>query len=172
VALLPVAGLALTEVLEVKDIRKLPWEVLWLVAGGLALGLYMDHTGLATYLVSTIDWASLGGFAVIAMFAAVAVLMSNFLSNTVTATLLMPLAVTIGIMQGSGPMDIVELALVVGVGTSMAMALPISTPPNAIAMSTGMVKTPDMAKTGVIIGVVGITLMLAYAILYWPLLLN
>ena len=62
VALLPVAGLALTEVLEVKDIRKLPWEVLWLVAGGLALGLYMDHTGLATYLVSTIDWASLGGF--------------------------------------------------------------------------------------------------------------
>jgi len=106
------------------------------------------------------------------MFAAVAVLMSNFLSNTVTATLLMPLAVTIGIMQGSGPMDIVELALVVGVGTSMAMALPISTPPNAIAMSTGMVKTPDMAKTGVIIGVVGITLMLAYAILYWPLLLN
>jgi len=172
VALLHVAGLALTEVLEVKDIRKLPWEVLWLVAGGLALGLYMDHTGLATYLVSTIDWASLGGFAVIAMFAAVAVLMSNFLSNTVTATLLMPLAITIGIMQGSGSMNIVELALVVGVGTSMAMALPISTPPNAIAMSTGMVKTPDMAKTGVIIGVVGITLMLAYAILYWPLLLN
>lgn len=172
VALLPIAGLALTEALEVKDIRQLPWEVLWLVAGGLALGLYMDHTGLATYLVSSISWASFGGFAVIAMFAVVAVVMSNFLSNTVTATLLMPLAVSIGILQNSGSLDIIELALVIGVGTSMAMVLPISTPPNAIAVSTGLVKTPDMAKIGVVIGFAGIMLMLAYALVYWPLLLN
>ena len=172
VALLPIAGLALTEVLEVKDIRQLPWEVLWLVAGGLALGLYMDHTGLATYMVGAINWASFSGFAVIAMFAVVAVVMSNFLSNTVTATLLMPLAVSIGILQNSGSLEIIELALVIGVGTSMAMVLPISTPPNAIAMSTGLVKTPDMAKTGVVIGFAGIMLMLAYAFVYWPLLLN
>lgn len=172
IALLPIAGLALTEVLEVKDIRRLPWEVLWLVAGGLALGLYMDHTGLANYLVSAINWSNFSGFTVIAMFALVAVVMSNFLSNTVTATLLMPLAVSIGIMQNSGSLDIMELALVIGVGTSMAMVLPISTPPNAIAMSTGMVKTPDMAKTGVVIGFAGIMLMLAYALVYRPLLLN
>jgi solute carrier family 13 (sodium-dependent dicarboxylate transporter), member 2/3/5 len=172
IALIPIAGLALTEVLEVKDIRRLPWEVLWLVAGGLSLGLYMDHTGLATYMVSTIDWASFSGFAVIALFALVAVVMSNFLSNTVTATLLMPLAVSIGILQGSSSLDVLELALVIGVGTSLAMVLPISTPPNAIAMSTGMVKTPDMAKSGLVIGIVGILLMLAYALVYWPLLLN
>jgi sodium-dependent dicarboxylate transporter 2/3/5 len=172
IALLPIAGLALTEVLEVKDIRRLPWEVLWLVAGGLALGLYMDHTGLANYLVGSINWASFSGFAVIAMFAVVAVVMSNFLSNTVTATLLMPLAVSIGILQNNGSLDIIELALVIGVGTSMAMVLPISTPPNAIAVSTGLVKTPDMAKIGVVIGFAGIMLMLAYALVYWPLLLN
>ncbi len=172
VAFLPITALALFEVLDVKDIRKLPWEVLWLVAGGLALGIYLDETGLANYLVSSIEWGSFTGFAVIAMFAVVAIVMSNFLSNTVTATLLMPLAVSVGILQNSGALDIMELALVIGVGTSLAMVLPISTPPNAIAMATGMVKTSEMAKSGVIIGVVGLLLMLVYALVYWPLLLN
>lgn len=172
VAFLPIAALTLTEVLNVSDVRKLPWEVLWLVAGGIALGLYLDQTGLANYLVGSIEWSLYSGFLVISMFALVALIMSNFLSNTVTATLLMPLAISIGILQGSSTVDTIELALIIGVGTSMAMVLPISTPPNAIAMSTGMVKTSDMAKTGVIIGAVGIVLMLAYALVYWPLFLK
>lgn len=172
VALFSVTVLALTEVLDVQDIRKLPWEVLWLVAGGLALGIYMDQTGLASHMVASIDWSNITGFAVIALFALVAVVLSNFLSNTVTATLLMPLAVSIGILQGSGTLELIELALVIGVGTSMAMVLPISTPPNAIAMSTGMVKTSDMARIGVVIAIAGLILTLAYALVYWPFLIK
>lgn len=172
VALLPISALAITEVLDVNDIRKLPWEVLWLVAGGLALGVYLDQTGLADYMVRSIDWGSFTGFMVIALFGFVAILLSNFLSNTVAATLLMPLAISIGILQGSGELELMELALVIGVGTSLAMVLPISTPPNAIAIATGMVKTSEMAKTGVVIGVVGLIIMLIYAVVYWPLLLN
>jgi sodium-dependent dicarboxylate transporter 2/3/5 len=172
VAFLPIVALTMTEVLDVSDVRRLPWEVLWLVAGGIALGLYLDQTGLATYLVSSIQWDLYSGFLVISLFALVALIMSNFLSNTVTATLLMPLAISIGILQGSSTVDTIELALVIGVGTSMAMVLPISTPPNAIAISTGMVKTSEMAKSGVIIGAVGIILMLIYALVYWPFFLN
>lgn len=172
VALLPISALAITEVLDVNDIRKLPWEVLWLVAGGLALGVYLDQTGLADYMVRSIDWGSFTGFMVIALFGFVAILLSNFLSNTVAATLLMPLAISIGILQGSGELELMELALVIGVGTSLAMVLPISTPPNAIAIATGMVKTSEMAKTGVVIGVVGLIIMLIYAVVYWPLLLT
>jgi len=172
VALLPVTALALTKVLEVEDIRKLPWEVLWLVAGGLALGLYLDQTGLADYMVRAIDWTSISGFTIIAMFGAVAWLLSNFLSNTVAATLLMPLAISIGILQGSGELELIELALVIGVGTSLAMLLPISTPPNAIAVATGMVKTSDMVKSGAVIGVIGIMFMLVMAVIYWPLIIN
>jgi sodium-dependent dicarboxylate transporter 2/3/5 len=172
VALLPVTALALTKVLEVEDIRKLPWEVLWLVAGGLALGLYLDQTGLADYMVRAIDWTSISGFTIIAMFGAVAWLLSNFLSNTVAATLLMPLAISIGILQGSGELELIELALVIGVGTSLAMLLPISTPPNAIAVATGMVKTSDMVKSGAVIGVIGIMFMLVMAVIYWPLIVN
>lgn len=172
VALIPVTGLALSNVLEVEDIRKLPWEVLWLVAGGLALGLYLDQTGLADFMVRSIDWGSVSGFVILAMFALVAWMLSNFLSNTVAATLLMPLAISIGMLQGSGEVELMELALIIGVGTSLAMLLPISTPPNAIAMATGMVKTGEMVKSGAVIGIVGILLMLAMAIVYWPIILN
>ncbi|HAC16607.1 MAG TPA: transporter, partial [Bacteroidetes bacterium] len=172
VALLPITALALFEVLDVQDIRKLPWEVLWLVAGGLALGIYLDQTGLADFMVRSIEWNLFSGFMVVSLFGFVAILLSNFLSNTVAATLLMPLAISIGILQGSGELELIELALVIGVGTSLAMVLPISTPPNAIAMSTGMVKTSEMARSGVIIGVVGLVLMLIYAVLYWPILLT
>lgn len=172
IALIPVTGLALTQVLVAEDIRKLPWEVLWLVAGGLALGIYLDQTGLADYMVRSIDWANVSGFVILALFGIVAWMLSNFLSNTVAATLLMPLAISIGILQGSSEIELLELALIIGVGTSLAMLLPISTPPNAIAMASGMVKTNDMVKTGAVIGVVGILIMLAMAVLYWPLVLN
>lgn len=172
VALIPVTGLALSNVLEVEDIRKLPWEVLWLVAGGLALGLYLDQTGLADFMVRSINWGSVSGFVILAMFALVAWMLSNFLSNTVAATLLMPLAISIGILQGSGEVELMELALIIGVGTSLAMLLPISTPPNAIAMATGMVKTGEMVKSGAVIGVVGILIMLVMAVIYWPIILN
>jgi sodium-dependent dicarboxylate transporter 2/3/5 len=84
----------------------------------------------------------------------------------------MPLAISIGILQGSGGVELIELALVIGVGTSLAMVLPISTPPNAIAISTGMVKTSEMARFGVLIGIIGLILMLIYAVLYWPILIT
>lgn len=172
VALIPVTGLALTQVLEVEDIRKLPWEVLWLVAGGLALGIYLDQTGLADYMVRSIEWSSISGLVILAMFGFVAWMLSNFLSNTVAATLLMPLAISIGILQGNTEMELIELALIIGVGTSLSMLLPISTPPNAIAMATGMVKTGEMVKSGAIIGIIGLFIMLAMAVIYWPLILN
>ena len=172
VALLPITALALFEVLDVQDIRRLPWEVLWLVAGGLSLGIYLDQTGLANFMVKSIEWNLFSGFMVVSLFGFVAILLSNFLSNTVAATLLMPLAISIGILQGSGGVELIELALVIGVGTSLAMVLPISTPPNAIAISTGMVKTSEMARFGVLIGIIGLILMLIYAVLYWPILIT
>ena len=172
VALLPITALALFEVLDVQDIRRLPWEVLWLVAGGLSLGIYLDQTGLANFMVKSIEWNLFSGFMVVSLFGFVAILLSNFLSNTVAATLLMPLAISIGILQGSGGVELIELALVIGVGTSLAIVLPISTPPNAIAISTGMVKTSEMARFGVLIGIIGLILMLIYAVLYWPILIT
>lgn len=172
VALIPVVFLPLTGVITKEDIRKLPWEVLWLVAGGISLGISMKSTGLAEWIVSSIEWSSFGTITLLIVFGAVAVIMSNFLSNTVTATLLIPLAISLATSGVAGDgFDLIILSVVIGISASMAMMLPISTPPNAIAMSTGVLETDSMVKAGAAMGIIGLLLVTIYAVFYWPLII-
>jgi sodium-dependent dicarboxylate transporter 2/3/5 len=170
VALVPVAGLTLTGVLSKADVRKLPWEVLWLVAGGLALGIVMKSTGLAEWLISLINWTILPGTVLLAVFAICGIVISNFISNTVTATLLTPIAISLVTSGAVAGIDMLILGLVVAISASSAMMLPISTPPNAIAMSTGLLKTGDMVKAGALVGLISIVFLMLLATLYWPII--
>lgn len=169
VALVPVAGLTLTGVLSKADVRKLPWEVLWLVAGGLALGIVMQSTGLAKWLIALIDWTVLPGTVLLAVFAICGIVISNFISNTVTATLLTPIAISLVTSGAVVGIDMLILGLIVAMSASSAMMLPISTPPNAIAMSTGLLKTSDMVKAGALVGLISLILLMALATIYWPI---
>lgn len=169
VALMPVAVLTLSSAFDKQDIRKLPWEILWLIAGGIALGISMKETGLAEWMVGAISWDQMGYIMLLAVFGTVALIMSNFLSNTVTASLLIPLAISLGtsgILEGVFGM--VMIGLVIALSASFAMVLPISTPPNAIAVSTGMVQTKNMINSGAIIGVIGLILVILLSVIYWP----
>lgn len=168
VALLPVAVLTLTNTFEKEDIRKLPWEVLWLIAGGISLGIAMKETGLADWLVGSIAWNQMSYLLLLAVFGIVALLLSNFLSNTVTASLMIPLGISLatsGVV--GGPAGMMIIGLVIALSTSFAMVLPISTPPNAIAVSTGVVKTKDMIIAGSIIGAVAMGIIILMTRFYW-----
>ena len=169
IALIPVAVLPMSKTMLKEDIRKLPWEVLWLVAGGIALGVAMNDTGLASWMIQSINWSAMSNLTMLALFGIVCIVMSNFLSNTVTATLLIPLAVSLGTSGAmSSAFSLIVTALVIGISASLAMVLPISTPPNAIAISSGMVETKDMSKAGVLVGFVGIIMVIIAAAWYWP----
>lgn len=172
VALIPVVVLTLTSTFEKEDIRKLPWEVLWLIAGGISLGISMKETGLAEWMVAAISWDQFGYLMLLTLFATVALVMSNFLSHTVTASLMIPMAITL-VMSGvvDDTAGIMMLALVIAMGCSLAMVLPISTPPNAIAVSTGVLKTKNMIVSGLIIGLIGLGLVLLLSMIYWPYLI-
>lgn len=172
VALLPVVVLTISSAFTKQDIRKLPWDVLWLIAGGIALGISMKQTGLAEWMVGGISWGDLSSLMVLIVFGAVALVMSNFLSNTVTASLLIPLAITLATSGAlEGVIGMLLIGLVIALSASFAMILPISTPPNAIAESTGVVKTKHMLISGSLIGIVGLVLVLLLATFYWPLIL-
>lgn len=172
VALFPIAVLTLTSAINKQDIRKLPWEVLWLIAGGIALGISMKETGLAEWMVGGIAWDQLSYIMVLVVFGVVSLVMSNFLSNTVTASLLIPLALSLatsGVLGGTFGM--LMIGLVIALSASFAMVLPISTPPNAIAVSTGIVQTKDMIVSGIIIGVIGLLFVFLLAAVYWPFII-
>lgn len=169
VAFIPVALLPALGVLDKSDIRSFSWEVLWLVAGGISLGLSMKDTGLAAWLIGQVSWTALGGIGVVAVFGLVGYALSNLISNTVTATMLMPLAITVGAgLAAAGDFNLVAAVVAIAVIVSCSMLLPISTPPNAIAVATGVIETRDMAKSGSLVGIAGFLLTLLMTLFYWP----
>jgi solute carrier family 13 (sodium-dependent dicarboxylate transporter), member 2/3/5 len=173
VAFLPITILPALGVLNTTDIRRYSWEVLWLVAGGISMGSSLKNTGLAEWLISLINWQSLGSLAMVLIFVLVAYGIANLVSNTVTATLLIPLATGLGLSGVMGPaFPIASVIVLIGVTVSFSMMLPISTPPNAIAISTGMVQTKDMARAGALVGIAAITLSCLCYFIFWPLILK
>ncbi len=161
VAILPVAVFLATDIINKEDMKKLSWDILWLVSGGIALGYGLDQSGLAEHLVTSIPFEGMSIYTVIGGSALLAMVMANFMSNTATANLLLPiiaaLAVALpGISQIGGSTTIV---LAVALSASLGMALPISTPPNALAHATGEIQTAQMAKMGILVGIIGIGLI-------------
>src|SRR5690606_9643379 len=117
--------LAVSGVIDRQDIRELPWDVLILLAGGLSLGTGVKETGLAEWIAARIP-GTLSPLAMAIAFCMTGVVLSNLMSNTAAAALLIPLGA--GIV---GPQDAPLLIFGVAMGCSAAMALPIATPPNA-----------------------------------------
>ena len=166
VALIPLVVYTATGVFTTEDIKEINWSVLWLVAGGFALGYALNDTGLAKALINSIDFGSMSIIVVFVVAGGICYFLSNFISNSATAALLIPIMVAMGkgLLESSNNAAFVAmggqqgLAIFVAMCASLAMLLPISTPPNALASSTGLVKTKDMAKIGIIVGVIGLVL--------------
>ena len=156
VALLPVAVFAMAKVLSPREFNSLSWDILWLIAGGLALGAGMQKTGLTHWMLSLVPFSDLPWWGVVGAFCAGTLALSTFMSNTATSNLFVPLAVGLASSASGGGL---ELLVALGLASSLAMSLPISTPPNAIAYSTGLISTRDMAKGGIVIGVTGLLLL-------------
>ncbi len=166
VAIIPLAVFLATDVLNKEDLKMLSWDVLWLVAGGIALGIALEASGLAENLVKAIPFASFPVIVVLIALCVVAVIMANFMSNTATANLLLPLVAALGVSLSGLEIIGGETALLVGVALacSLGMALPISTPPNALAYATGEIESAQMTRVGIIMGVIG--LLLVFLLLY------
>ena len=169
VGFLPVVILLSTRVFTTKDMQLIQWNVLWLVAGGIALGIGVGTSGLDDWLVSRIDWTAIEPGLIIIVLALIAVALSTVISNSAATNLLMPIGLSLAISGGLGLSPIL-VAFFIAIAASSAMALPVSTPPNAIAYSTGAVKTTDMAIVGLAVGVVSLVLFFLIAPPIWSLL--
>jgi len=158
VGFLPVVALLATRVMGGKDIQAISWPVLWLVAGGIALGTGVGATGLDAWLLGSFNWAALSSLVVIALLVLIGLAMSNVISHSAAANLLVPLALGFSDVVG---LNMAMIAVVIALATSLGMSMPISTPPNAIAYATGQVPLKEMAVTGLVVGVGG-ALLLAF----------
>lgn len=168
IAMLPIAAFAATGVIDKEDLSEINWSVLWMVAGGFALGVALSETGLDKVMINAIPFAEFSPIFVMVLASLVCFGFSNFISHSAAASLLVPvLGVVAGAMihpaqPGVAPTldegGAVQMLLCVAIAASVSMILPISTPPNAIAHSTGFIKQSEMMRVGITIGVLGLVL--------------
>jgi sodium-dependent dicarboxylate transporter 2/3/5 len=169
VGFLPVVILLATRVFTARDMQSIQWDVLWLVAGGIALGIGVGTSGLDAWLVGRINWDVIDPAMIIVVLALATVALSTVISNSAATNLLMPIGLSLAISGGLG-LSPVLAAFFIAIAASSAMALPVSTPPNAIAYSTGAVSTKSMATVGIAVGAVSLVLFLLIAPTIWGIL--
>ena len=161
VSLIPLVILFGLRLLRDDDLQDLGWGILFVVGGGMSLGIAMRESGLTEWIVGRLPFHSMGSLAVLFVFAGVAAALTSFISNSPTANLLLPIAVGISALEPT------TTAAVVAIASSAAMILPISTPPNAIAYGSGFVKVRDMAIAGGIITAISIPLIAVFINLFF-----
>ena len=155
--LLPAGARRGVRLLDWESAVKLPWGVLLLFGGGLALSAQFTSSGLT-------DWIGQGAAAlgavpvvlVVAIFAAGILFLTELTSNTATAATFLP--VSGGVALGLG-LDPVLLAIPVALAATCAFMLPVATPPNAIAFGSGYVTIGQMIKGGLWLNLIGIVLI-------------
>lgn len=162
---IPIILLTMLGIIDSEDVRRLPWDTLMLVAGGLSLGLAIQEQGIADYFVENITNFEINYYVLIVLFAYITMLFSNFMSNTAATTILVP--VGISLLSITPNAEVTILPIVIGLSASCALLLPVSTPPNAVAYSTGMIEQKDFFPGGIFIGIVGpIVIILATLALF------
>lgn len=169
VGFIPIVVLLATGVMDSEDLQRMPWHILWLVAGGIALGLGVTESGLDRWLIDQVGWDAIPAGLIGPALAVGAAALSTVISNSAAANLLIPIGLT---LAASDVVDIEPLAagFFIAIGASLALALPVSTPTNAVAYSTGAIATRDMARIGLIVGIIGVVLFVFVAPLLWGLM--
>ena len=160
-------------VLSWKDvIGNVDWGILFLIAGGLALGEGLRKTGV-TELVSTTVSQYLRGYHPFIVVMGIALLAALFIvvfcSITATSTFAVPLAIALA--QGLGVNPVIA-AIAAGIASCFAFLLPANTPPNAIAYSYGYFKNYEMVKAGAILILASMVILATFVLFYIPLVLG
>lgn len=164
----PARGPAEGSLLDWSDTREVPWGILFLFGGGLALASEINSSGLSAWLAANMRSLSVLPIPLLIIsVCAVTIVLNEFMSNTATAATLIPIAASMGISVGLGPL---ALALPVALAASCAFIMPASTPPNAIAIGTGLIKPKEFLRAGWIMSLVGLTLVSLVSIFLAPVI--
>ena len=167
VALIPFAVFAMAGIISKYDLEEINWSVIWMVAGGFAMGYAMNGSGLAALVVRAIPFGNFSPLLIVILSGLLCYGLSNLISHSATAALLMPILVVVCTAMGDKLSAVGGTSTVligVAIASSSAMILPISTPPNALAYATNLIQQKDMAKMGIIIG--AISVILGYLVLF------
>ncbi|NGM69590.1 DASS family sodium-coupled anion symporter [Natronolimnobius sp. AArcel1] len=156
-----------TFLLDWENAVDIPWGVILLFGGGLAIASGFGDTGLAAWIGEQLQ--ALAGVPMVLILLSVVVMtifLTEVTSNTATTAMLMPILAGVAVGIGVHPFG---LMIAAATAASFAFMLPVATPPNAIVFGSGYITLPQMAKVGVGLNIIGILLITAVALVWLPI---
>jgi sodium-dependent dicarboxylate transporter 2/3/5 len=152
------------KILRWSDTEKLPWGILLLFGGGLALAAVLENNGVLKYLASSFEsFQGLSLVLAILVLTTLAIFISEVLSNLAMVTLFIPV---VGIFANQTGLPLVPLAMALTLGASLAFMMPVGTPPNAIVFGSGFLRIKDMIRYGFILNLISLALISLFVILF------
>ncbi|MCK5795870.1 MAG: SLC13/DASS family transporter, partial [Deltaproteobacteria bacterium] len=152
--------------LDWKTAVKIPWDVIILFGGGLAIAKGFGHTGLAAYVANL--FLALKGSGLLVFVTAVVfftIFMTEITSNTATTTLLIRIMGSAAVALGIHPFATI---ISTAISASFAFMLPVATPPNAVVFGSGYVTIKEMAKAGLWINLIGAVVIIFFVMVLLP----
>jgi len=157
-----------SKILDWETAVRIPWGVLILIGGGLALANAFTSTGLGEWMAAKISFLGDANYLnIILVFVTLAILPTEMISNTATAALLIPIAAS---FASSIHLNPILLMAPVAVATSYGFIMPVGTPPNAIVFSTGYLTTGQIARAGLPLDLISIALVTLLTSIFVPLI--
>jgi len=141
--------------LEWEDIKEIPFGILILFGGGLAVGKALFESGAAEFIAGRVEISQ--PLILLLFIITITSFLTEVASNTAVANMMMPILVAIASKTG---MEAYALMIPATLACSLAFMFPISTPPNAIVYSSGYIKMEDMIKTGITLHIIGIAVIM------------
>ncbi|AFI06592.1 DASS family sodium-coupled anion symporter [Helicobacter cetorum] len=143
--------------------KKLPWDVLLLFGGGLALSAQFSKTGLSLWIGHLVSsFSHLPILLIIVVVTLMVIFLTEITSNTATAAAFLPVIGGVAMGMGYEGQSSLLFTIPVALSATCAFMLPVATPPNAIAYGSGYVKIADMIKAGLWLNLVGVVLISAF----------
>ena len=155
--------------LEWDDMKKIPYEIIFLFGAGFSIAAAFSSTGLAQEIANyLLELTNLPILVLILLVASLITFTTEITSNTALISIALPIIYSLSNVSN---IDTTLILLVATICASYAFMLPIATPPNAIAMSSKAVKVKDMAKFGIVFNIIGIICVTTIALVYWQFVL-
>lgn len=151
--------------IEWEDAKKIPYEIIFLFGAGFTIATAFSKTGLASEIANyMLSLTNLPVIVLILMIATLITFTTEITSNTALISIALPIIYSLGQVAN---IDMTLILMVATICASYAFMLPIATPPNAIAMSSGAVKVKEMAKFGFVINILAILSVTIISLVYW-----
>ncbi|SDM22206.1 solute carrier family 13 (sodium-dependent dicarboxylate transporter), member 2/3/5 [Sediminibacillus halophilus] len=144
-------------IMDWETAKRLPWGILLLFGGGLAIAAGFTESGLARWMGEQLTvLGNVHLFVIVLLTVAMVIFLTEITSNTATGTMMMPIMASLAMAIDVHPYTLMAAA---AIAASCAFMLPVATPPNAVVFGSGYLKIPDMAKAGIFLNIAAIAVI-------------